>query len=315
MSLLGSSRFYGSQLDDLYGRYPPDIVDVSFRSRMWGEAGQVGEFADEFGILWKKTNPDYVGQPVRGPLEDLRMLDTYVFPDAGANGRFDAAAIEDAIAGNPERFIRAYAGHLFEPLQWLRGTTNLLMDLYDEDRARLLEDLLERMTDYVVQTVRNWRPFRVDGIWFMDDWGSNRQLLIDPQKWRTFFKPRYRRIIREIHECGWPAEMHSDGYIFPIIPDLIELGLDVLNPQHNLMGNREVRELCFGKICIRSDIDCQMVLPFASAEEVRRHVREVVRDFKHPDGGLILHGEVEIGVPFENYRAMYEEFEREGSYG
>ena len=318
MWLLGSFREYRGRLEELYERYPADIVDVGFVSRQWGELDQVGEFVDEWGILWSKASPNWFGQPVKGPLQELEDLTRYhehlEVPDAMAAWRFDDAEIKEVIETNPDRFIRAYAGNLFELLQWLRGPSNLWMDIYDESREHMLLELIDRITEYNLHTIERWDGYPVDGIWFMDDWGTNAQLFVHPEKWRKFFKPAYRRMIGAIHRIGRPAEMHTDGYILDVIPDLIEIGLDVLNPQHNLMGNLRVRELCWGKICVRSDVDCQKVLPHGTPEEVSAHVREIIDCFKHPDGGLILHGEVELGVPFENYEAMYKSFAEYGGY-
>jgi uroporphyrinogen decarboxylase len=312
MWLLGSFEHYGRRLKNLFELFPSDIIDVGYNSKMWGELGQTGKFTDEWGITWHKANPYYYGQPVEHPLIKLEDVKEYRFPDAEAGGRFDNTAINKIIEDNPNKFIRAYAGNLFELLQWLRGTENFLMDLYDEDKEKIVFELIDRVTGYIIKTIDIWAGYEVDEIWFMDDWGTNSQLFIHPDKWRKFFKPFYRKIIEKIHDIGKYAEFHSDGYIIDVIPDLIDMGLDVLNPQHNIIGNQKVRDLCYGKICLRTDVDCQKILPFGASEDVCKHVKEIIDVLGHPEGGLILHGEVQLNVPFENYEAMFDAFMKYG---
>ncbi|MHB1345901.1 MAG: uroporphyrinogen decarboxylase family protein [Candidatus Humimicrobiaceae bacterium] len=315
MWLLGSFEHYGDRLKDLFERYPPDIIDVGYNSKMWGQLGQTGKFKDEWDITWQKASPFYFGQPVEYPLKNLNELKDFKFPDPEEKGRFDSAEINKTIDENPDKFIRAYAGNLFELMQWLRGPQNLLLDLYDDKNEKFVFELIGRITDYIIKTIELWADFKVDEIWFMDDWGTNSQLFIHPKKWKKFFEPSYRKIIKKIHSIGRFAEFHSDGYIIDIIPELINMGLDVLNPQHNVIGNQKVRDVCYQKICIRTDIDCQKVLPFGSSDDVYRHVKEVIDVLGHPKGGLILHGEVQINVPFENYEAMYDAFIKYGQLG
>lgn len=314
MWLLGSFKHYGKKLEALYSKYPADIIDVDYNTKMWGELGKTGKFVDEWGIVWNKVNPYYIGQPVEYPLKDLKKLKDYKFPDPKDDLRFGDKKINEVIKDNKNKFIRAYCGDLFELLQFLRGPSNLLMDFYDDSKEKVLFYLIENVTNYILETIDIWKKFEIDEIWFMDDWGTNNQLFIHIEKWRKFFKPFYRKIINKIHDYGKYAEMHSDGYIIDIIPDLIKLGLDVINPQHNVMGNNSVRDICYGKICIRTDIDCQKILPYGTINDVKKHVKEIIDTLAHPDGGLILHGEVELDVPFKNYEAMYEAFYKYGDY-
>jgi uroporphyrinogen decarboxylase len=315
MWLLGSFEHYGDRLKDLFETYPSDIIDVGYNSKMWGELGQTGKFIDEWGITWYKTNPYYFGQPVEYPLKKLDDLKEFKFPDPEAEWRFDSIAINKIIEENPNKFIRAYAGNLFELLQWLRGTQNFWLDLYDDDKEKIVFELINRVTNYIIKTIDLWAKYNVDEIWFMDDWGTNSQLFIHPDKWKKFFKPFYKKIIEKIHSIGKFAEFHSDGYIIDIIPDFINMGLDVLNPQHNIIGNQKVRDVCYGKICIRTDLDCQKILPFGSCDDVYGHAKEVIDVLGHPKGGLILHGKVQIDVPFRNYEAMYDAFMKYGKLG
>lgn len=156
--------------------------------------------------------------------------------------------------------------------------------------------------------------YDIDGISFMDDWGTQRQLMINPKQWRKLFKPAYQKIIDLVHQAGKFFYFHSDGNIMEIISDLIEIGVDVLNPQFSCMDLDELGRKCGGKICISSDIDRQYILPRGSVEEVKRYVKRVIEILGSHNGGLIGRGEIGPDVPLANVEAMFEAFSEWGSY-
>ena len=99
----------------------------------------------------------------------------------------------------------------FERLQFLRGTENLYMDLaYDSAEVRTL---IEMVRDFYREDVTLWSRSAVDGVFLMDDWGSNTSLLISPEMWRAYFKPIYREFCEIIHRAGKKVFFHSDGNI------------------------------------------------------------------------------------------------------
>jgi len=316
MLLQGSLKEYGQALAEMLAKYPSDFVDLEYNTRQWGQPEQTGEFTCEWHCGWYKANTAYVGQVIKHPLADWENLKTFEFPDPKAEWRFNREKIKQIISDNSKRkFIRAYAGNLFELMQWLRGFDELMLDLADWKGNKNLIDLMDRICAYNLETLGFWAKFpEIDGIWLMDDWGTNQALMINPEVWRGLFKPYYQKMFQAIHAAGKYVEFHTDGNTLEIVNDLVEIGVDILNPQHNVMGNDIVRDKLRGKICIRTDIDCQKILPFGTPEDVRRHVRDVIGTFYHPDGGLILHGEIQVKVPLSNYLAMFEAFQEFGRY-
>jgi len=153
-----------------------------------------------------------------------------------------------------------------------------------------------------------------DAVAFGDDWGSQTQLLIRPEMWRRFYKPRYKRMFDVARDAGCHVWFHTDGWTLEILEDLVEIGVNILNPQHNIMDNKVVAERVAGKVCIRSDLDRQHIIPFGSPERIVEHVKEVIAAFGVFDGGLILHGEVGPEVPFENIHALYKAYRDWGAY-
>jgi hypothetical protein len=107
---------------------------------------------------------------------------------------------------------------------------------------------------------------------------------------------------------------HTDGWILEIIDDLIEIGVTLLNPQHDCMGTERVGEIVRGRVCIRTDIDRQWTVPFGSPEDIEEAVRTAIGAFATEDGGCMLHGEIGQEVPFENIEALYSAFYEYGEY-
>jgi len=215
-------------------------------------------------------------------------------------------------AAGHSRYVMGNGGNLFERMQFVRGTENVYMDL-GEDRSELHE-LADRIVDLMIANIRNYLRAGVDGIGFGDDWGSQRSLLIRPEQWRSFFRPRYERMFHVVKDAGAHVHFHTDGWTWDILDDFIEIGVDVLNPQHHLMGTQEVGRRIGGRVCIRSDIDRQHILPFGTPLEVREHVQEVILAFGRFNGGLILFGDIGLDTPLENIRAMYDAFRDLGAY-
>ena len=149
-----------------------------------------------------------------------------------------------------------------------------------------------------------WAETDVDGLFFMDDWGAQRSLLISPTMWRELFKPLYRDYIDLAHSKGKKIFMHSDGYIVDILPDLIELGIDAVNSQLFCMGLDSLEEFR-GKICFWGEIDRQHLLPKGSRADIENAVKEVYDHLFHT-GGVIAQCEFGAGANPDNVRAVFE---------
>jgi uroporphyrinogen-III decarboxylase len=158
----------------------------------------------------------------------------------------------------------------------------------------------------------------VDMLWLGDDVGMQNAMLISPKMWRRFLKPRMANFIAELKAINPDVKVayHSDGQIYPIIPDLIEIGLDVLNPvQPASMDPVRLKKEYGDKLCFWGTIDEQHTLPFGSADDVRAEVIERLNTIGR-GGGLILgptHS-VQLDTPMENFWAMIETITKT-SYG
>lgn len=201
----------------------------------------------------------------------------------------------------------------FERMQFLHGTENLFMDLaLDEEKSYVLRDKLH---EFSRAEMRFWASTPVDGVSFMDDWGTQRALLISPEKWRQFYKPLYKEYCDILHDAGKFVFFHSDGHIEAIYPDLIEIGVDAVNSQLFCMDMEKLGREHAGKITFWGEIDRQYVMPFAKEEEVRAAVRRVYKALC-PDGkltGVIAQCEWGVKDPGANVAAVFDEWNRIGA--
>ncbi len=142
-----------------------------------------------------------------------------------------------------------------------------------------------------------------------DDLGLQKSLPMSPAAWRKYIKPSYMRIFQPCRDADIPVGLHTDGHILEIIPDLIEAGVRLLNPQIRANGLDGLREVARGKVALDQDLDRQL-FPFATPSEIEDHIGEVFEALYMPEGGLMLYAECEPDVPLENIDAICTALER-----
>ena len=140
-----------------------------------------------------------------------------------------------------------------------------------------------------------------------DDFGSQSRPLMSLATWRRFFKPRWARVWRVFKEAGLPVIHHSCGHVTDLIPDMIDVGLDVLEPVQPVMDLAYLKREFGKQITFWGGIDTQHVLPYGTPEEVRSHASDVIRTLGR-GGGLIIAPSQEImpDVPAANIVALVE---------
>lgn len=175
------------------------------------------------------------------------------------------------------------------------------MDLMDPPPKMLA--FIEKMHDFYCRLVTKWAQTDVDGIQFMDDWGSQKSLLINPRLWEELFKPMYADYIAIAKKYGKKTFMHSDGYTLDIYPHMIEIGLDAFNTQIFCMGIDNLAQFA-GKITFWGEIDRQHMLPRGTTADIDAAVKEVYAKL-WKDGGCIAQCEFGAGANPDNVRQVY----------
>ena len=265
---------------------------------------------DIFGVGWDLKSEGFL--IAHYPLEDMSAYSGYRFPDPQ-----DPALLQDAArvikTHGQEYFINGGQGFcLFERAWTLRGFSNFLTDLVlNQDFA---EELLDRITDYQVQVARRFVALGVDGGHTGDDFGQQKGLLISPAMWRKFIKPRLAKIWAVYRDAGLYVTHHSCGDVREILDDMIEIGLNVLNPvQPQAMPIADLAERYGKSLCFYGGISTQETLPFGEPDAVRAEVSRAV-DVLGRHGGYIISPSHEMtsDIPMGNVQAMLEAIKKLG---
>lgn len=312
-----AEQYYPDALIDIQRAFPDDITaSPSFLQQSPHRVGDpyaAGRYVDEWGCTFVNAQAGIIGQ-VKEPLigewseplgigpqdkaDKVRIPREHLSVDIESVNAFCRATDQFVLAG----LDLGSLPRPFERLQFIRGTTNVFFDFSDHPTELL--DLLHQIHQFYKDVLDVWVSSDVDAIWFMDDWGSQRSLLISPDLWREIFKPLYKDYIDIAHQHGKFAFMHSDGYILDILPDLIELGLDAINAQIFCMAVEKLRPFA-GQITFWGEIDRQHFLSSGTPSEVAMAVRGV-RENLYKDGGVIAQCEFGPGAKPENVYAVFD---------
>ncbi len=299
-----ASNKYPDEVESIERDFPSDIVTIPiFCSEPvpgQGNAHTVGTFVDAWGCEFENLQDGIIGEVKRPQIGDWASTNHVRFPRERLSIEVDQIA---EYCGNTDRYVIAgTCPRPFERLQFLRGTENLYLDLGRPSSA--FRGFLARLHEFYVEELRLWAQTKVDALMFMDDWGSQQALLISPQLWRELFKPLYAEYVAIAHEHGKHAFMHSDGYIADIMPDLIEIGVDVLNSQVFCMDVEDLGKRFGGEVCFWGEMDRQHLLPRGTTEEVATAAKTLVNAF-HRNGGFIAMCEFGPGARPDNVRAFF----------
>lgn len=262
----------------------------------------------EWGFVWERMD-DTMGQPQNHPIKSWEDYKFYIPPDPDAPGRYDH--IQAIIDSNPDRYILGGLGISgFNRVTFIRGFENSMEDLYLEREK--IEKLIDIVLDFETRAAENLCMNGVDGISFGDDWGTQNSLMISPALWREVFKPRYKKQFDLVHSYGKHVYFHSCGYIYEIIPDLIEIGVDILNlNQPDIFGVEKLGKEFGGKVCFNCPVDHQTVAIFGTRDEIFNYVQRLHKNLGSFKGGFI--GYIEeyhsVGMSDENYRSIVDAFE------
>lgn len=275
--------------------------------------------ATEWGYVWHKLD-ETMGQPGAAPLADAGSFATYVPPDPWAPGRLDHLARFIA-EGHPElaqgrdRFLAFGLGITgFDQATFLRGMEQLLVDLYTDRQAA--ERVLDMVFDFENAMIERVRNLDLDCVKFGDDWGTQRGLMISPDMWREVFKPRYAEQFEVIHRAGKKVWFHSCGNVYPIIGDMIDIGVDVLEfLQPDVMGIDNLARDFGGKVCFCCSVDHQRVAISGGRQEILDYAGKLISKLGSFGGGFIacIEDYSCLGMPEQNYQWICEAFAQCGS--
>ena len=292
---------YGKKMEELLRSYPIDFVHPNWPTAWDPEkmdpGYKVGIYTDEWGCVWENKNLGYMGQVIKYPLEDWEALNKFKPPDYEWLTR-----VADDSSRDPDKFFLSGGAIFFHRVCFLRGMERVMMDLMDGS-AKLYK-LRDMLLEFFAKQLSHQVKTEADGIIFYDDLGSQKQLLIPPELWRSFVKPVYEELFGICRKAGKFIFFHSDGYILEIIEDLIEMGVDALNCQVWCMGPEVLGEKFRGRITFWGEINRQTTIPHGSPADIRIAAAKMKECLATPTGGLIGQGEVDGLTPQENIKAL-----------
>jgi uroporphyrinogen decarboxylase len=306
--LPGTKMFRQADVDRVLAKYPEDITILDFaygKGRLTrGERYRKDQKAtDEWGCTWRAAEDGVTGEVKEPPLEKISDVEKLHAPyEILDGGEFDKV---NSRCEQTDTFTLGWTTvRPFERMQFLLGTEKLFIELtYASADMMRLRDILH---DFYMEDIRRWVATDIDGISFMDDWGSQQSLLISPKMWCDIFKPLYKDYCDLIHAHGKYAFMHSDGNIEKIYPELIEVGVDAVNSQLFCMDIEQTVSKYKGRIAFWGEIDRQHILPFGTKEEIAEAVGRVKDALWAPQGGVIAQCEFGLNDPTENIEAVFE---------
>ena len=301
---------------------PPSNFEVVFH-----DEGNYEAFTDEWGIGWKKPKKggfyyDMYHHPL-AKAETLADFKAYNLPDPLDDDRYkNLRRNAEAAREQDKAVVLAGPGSgILELYTWLRGFEQFYIDmaLNHEFVGYMLDRLVEFKQAYWKRALVELGNL-VDVVCEHDDLAGQKALLFSPETYRKLLKPRQKQLFGYIKQQA-PAKLfyHTDGAVRPLIGDLIDVGIDILNPVQFTAANMNLKELKqeFGRDLSfwGAGVDTQGVLGSGTPEEVREDVKCNIEALA-PDGGFVfatVH-DIQANVPPENIMAMWEAWKEYGRY-
>ncbi|MFC1712989.1 uroporphyrinogen decarboxylase family protein [Candidatus Poribacteria bacterium] len=264
----------------------------------------------------------HYGQPMSHPLSGVETVEEVMeYPGWPSQDWFDFAGLREqceqwedyVIIGGPWVVV-------FTDATELVGMDEFFIKMYTH--PAVMQAVVQKVSDFYYElAIRFFQAVgdRLDIFFFGDDMGTQQSLLISLKHWRKYCKPHIQRFLGLGQQANLKTMFHSCGAVRELIPDLVEMGLDALNPVQVAANGMDLAELKskFGdKLTFHGCIDHQNILPHSSEDDVRKEVRRVI-DIMAPGGGFCLAASHDLMLddfPVENVIAMYDEASEYGRY-
>jgi len=302
-----ASNKFPEELKQINTNFPDDLIysPEFYKEKpiLFGDRHKKGIFKDAWGCEFFNLQDGIIGEVKTPLLKDWSDITNIRIPKQLLTT--DINKVNKFCLENNDKFILSpLLARPFEQLQFMRKPEVLYMDLYDYPNE--IKSILNILHEFYLELINIWVKTDIDGIFIMDDWGSQNNLLISPVMWKEIFKPMYKDYIKLAHENDKYVFMHSDGYILDIYDDLIEIGIDAINSQIFCMGIDKLSKYK-GKITFWGEIDRQHILSSGTKVDVKNAVKNIYNNL-YDNGGVIAQCEFGPGTKPENVYSVFEEW-------
>ncbi|MEA3463178.1 MAG: uroporphyrinogen decarboxylase family protein [Bacteroidota bacterium] len=284
------------------------------------------DLRDEFGVVWSMPDKQQLYMDISyHPLAEANLedIDSYPFPDGADPSRFKGVREEvlNIRKKTPYAVSTGIGGVVYETCWYMRGLERWFMDMMENPSfcEALLDRVLKFWLEYYTGFMKEIGDI-IDVVMIGDDLAGQNGPLFPPEFYRSVVKPRQKKLVQHIRSLtNAKIWYHSCGAVVEYIPDLLDNGIDILNPvQITAQGmDPEFLKKRFGEELVfwGGGIDSQHILPFVSPEEVKSNVQANMEAFK-AGGGYVFNNvhNIQAGVPPENILAMYEAAYEYGAY-
>ena len=306
-------------LEDLLCYFGADMRYVSARyagpPQYSGACGYAYGGKDMWGVVWKPVSNEFAtyNEVVVHPLaqaKTLRELKEYAWPSPDWLSVSHLKEEIRSLNQTEPRAIVLPTGGFFETAWYLRGLEQFLMDMVE--RPDIADFILMKATRFfkeVTMRALEASDGQIDMVWSSSDVGMQTGMICSPEMWRQQLKPWHRELIEPFRKMGLKTRYHTDGSVVPIIEDLIEMGLDLLDPIQPKTAGMEAENLYArfgGRISFYGGVDTQELLPYGTAGQVEEEVLRLIQVLGANGGYMVAASNaVQPDVPVENILALY----------
>jgi len=312
---------HGDKLNDLFATLPgdfepcprapipvlsPDQFDADGRCHFFQE--------DAWGTTWEYRIYGVTGMACKYPVNSPEEAEVYKAPAGPASEGAAFEAYAKKIQKNQHdgfyTLNSEWGGmyewpNFYEKLIALYGDENVLCDILMDEAGvnHLADEVIEYDSAFVTRAVKAG----ADGFLFGDDYGTARGLLMNPDTWRRFFKPRLKKLFQPAVDAGLDIHFHSCGVVSSILPDLKEIGVTSIWPEIPAYNMEQLAAKCRElELAVEIHSDRAITMTYGTPQQVRDLIHREVDTFRVPDGGAWMYVEVDNGFPFENIEAQIE---------
>ncbi|MCL1856750.1 MAG: hypothetical protein FWF84_03795 [Kiritimatiellaeota bacterium] len=294
--------------DQLIKDFPDKEVAEDYRKGVLtkGEAAylSIGNYTMFMGTPWWDWDWENIPSDIRSP----DKVPTEMPPTCSRGVLSECSRYGTAMAEKYQRYmVCAFWGSHWEKAYFLRGIENYLADLAGEP------EFAEKLLDFIIDKNMGYLPDTAalpacNGILLGSDWGTQNDLIMSPETWRKMLKKGEKRMYGAIKKEGKHVFVHSCGCILKIMDDIVELGVDVLNPvQPECMDIAALKEQYGNSLTFWGGISTQKTLPYGTPKEVREETERTIKLMSRGGGYITCPSqEIQTDVPYENLKALIE---------